>query len=256
MKKTILLIPLLFIFVSAHTQTATNFTCKDCTGTNYELFAELDAGKVIVIDWVMPCGPCAGPTLTTYNIVKSYQDTHPGKVVMYLCDDFADTPCPSLVGWANSIGVHDVVFFSDESIDMMDYGSIGMPKVVVIGGPEYKVFFNANNTLNHETLIAAIDEAIAATTVGVENLSGSNSGMRLFPNPAKGSFSVTFSAENNEPVVIEVLSSHGQPMIKQLVSDPSAGENMVRFNEQLPSGIYLVKLKSNQGTRVEKLVIH
>lgn len=255
MKRTILLIPLLLIFISLHPQTATNFSCKDCTGTTYELFAELDAGKVVVIDWVMPCGPCVGPTLTTYNIVKSYQDSHPGKVVMYLCDDFADTPCPSLISWANSIGVHDAVFFSDAAIDMMDYGSIGMPKVVVIGGPEYKVFFNTNNTLDHQELIAAIDEAIAATTVGVENLTGSKSGIRLFPNPSKGIFSVTYSVDSASPVVIEILGMDGQVIMKQLISNPSAGENMMGFDQLLPYGIYLVKVTSNQGTRVEKLIV-
>jgi hypothetical protein len=255
MKRTILLIPLLLIFISLHPQTATNFSCKDCTGTTYELFAELDTGKVVVIDWVMPCGPCVGPTLTTYNIVKSYQDSHPGKVVMYLCDDFADTPCPSLISWANSIGVHDAVFFSDAAIDMMDYGSIGMPKVVVIGGPEYKVFFNTNNTLDHQELIAAIDEAIAATTVGVDIQSKSPSGIILFPNPAKGAFSVVFGVENMDPVMIEVLSTDGKTLLQKNISNPAIGENTATFYEQLASGIYLVRVASSQATLVEKLVI-
>ena len=37
-------------------QTATDFTANDCAGTSHHLFAELDAGKIIVAAFVMPCG--------------------------------------------------------------------------------------------------------------------------------------------------------------------------------------------------------
>src|SRR6185436_4860235 len=114
----------------------------------HDLFAELDAGKVIVICWVMPCPACVNPALTTHNIVQTYQSTNPYKVIMYLVDDFANTTCTSLETWQNNTGVPDATPFSNSAINMNDYGGPGMPKIVVIGGPNHTVFYNTDYTVD------------------------------------------------------------------------------------------------------------
>ena len=55
MKKLLLASSLLLLsgFI-AFGQTAVNFTGNDCAGTSHTLFTELDAGKVIVVTFVMP----------------------------------------------------------------------------------------------------------------------------------------------------------------------------------------------------------
>ena len=74
MKKNQLLFILLFLIgiVSSAQTTATNFTANDCSGTPHTLFTELDAGKVVVIAFVMPCATCIAPTLSAYNHALSY----------------------------------------------------------------------------------------------------------------------------------------------------------------------------------------
>ena len=52
---------------------ATNFTVEDCDGEMYDLFQELDAGKVVVITWIMPCAPCISPTVNTYLVAQEYE---------------------------------------------------------------------------------------------------------------------------------------------------------------------------------------
>jgi hypothetical protein len=84
MKKLILVFLVALFSYVANGQTATNFTCNDCTGVSHTLFDELDAGNVIVLCWVMPCGSCIGPTLTTYNVVQSFATSHPGRVKLYI----------------------------------------------------------------------------------------------------------------------------------------------------------------------------
>lgn len=256
MKKSILLALTFSLTVTLYSQTATNWTCKDCSGVEHTLFDVLDSGKVVVIDWVMPCGPCAGPTITTHNVVQSYQDTHPGKVIMYVADDFADTPCISLASWLTGIGVTNVTAFSNAAINMNDYGSIGMPKVVVIGGPEYKVFYNANNSENHVLMQSAINEAIAATTVGVGENEAAFSGVSLYPNPTSSNSTLTFDLKEPSPVTIETLSPSGQLISQQIFSSPNSGRNTFEINtEALSTGIYFVRLRANDRVSMVKLAV-
>ncbi|HRD39909.1 MAG TPA: hypothetical protein PLC65_14870, partial [Bacteroidia bacterium] len=68
--------------------------------------------------------------------------------LFYLVDDYANTSCPTLTSWALTNGMPNAIVFSNSAIDMYDYGSTGMPKIVVIGGANHQVFDNQNNSLN------------------------------------------------------------------------------------------------------------
>src|SRR5438128_5107173 len=145
MKKQLLTILFAAVTATSMAQTATDFTADDCGGTSHNLFTELDSGKVIVLVWVMPCGACTGAALTTYNVVESYQSANPNTVYMYLCDDYANTSCSSLNSWGTSAGIAESsssLRFSDAAINLTDYGSAGMPKIVVVGGTDHTVFYN------------------------------------------------------------------------------------------------------------------
>lgn len=256
MKNSFLLLLFAISLSAGYSQTATNFTCKDCSGIEHDLFTELESGKVIVLDWVMPCGPCAGPTLTTYNVVQSYQATHPGKVFMYVVDDFADTPCVSLASWLQGIGATNVTVFSNTAIDMMDYGSYGMPKVVVIGGSQHQVFYDANNSVNAELLIAAIDSAIAVSSVGVDDLGLNSVQMSVHPNPSPGNFTIDFSLDKDLPVMIEILDVGGKLIETRNFGVMNSGSNTLVITTKLPSGLYFVRLNADhQSSGLVKLFI-
>src|SRR5712671_2429145 len=182
MKKQLFTFIFAFITAAGFAQTAVNFNCSDCAAASHDLFTELDAGKVIVLVWVMPCSACVSASLTTYNVVQSYQSSNPNTVYMYLCDDYGNTACSSVNSWANTNGLTNAVRFSNASINMADYGSTGMPKIVVIGGTNHTVFYSANNTVNSNNLQGAINSALNAT--GVNEPGGSISSFSVFPNPA------------------------------------------------------------------------
>ena len=147
--KKILLINALVCFsvgiIFAQT-TATDFTTNDCNGISHQLFTDLDAGNVIVIGWVMPCGPCATYTIPAYSAVQSFSASHPGRVHFYLVDDFANTACGTLVNWGNTNNMPLNTTFSSADINMLDYGTTGMPKVVVLGGDSHLIYYNENNS--------------------------------------------------------------------------------------------------------------
>src|SRR5207249_4420212 len=103
MKKSLLtLLSAIFIGVNVFAQTAPDFTALDCNGVSHNLYTELNSGKVIVLNWVMPCSACVGPSLTAYNVVKSYASSN---VLHYLIDDAGNTSCTSLSSWATGAGI-------------------------------------------------------------------------------------------------------------------------------------------------------
>jgi hypothetical protein len=142
--------------------TATNFVTDDCSGVTHNLFDTLNAGNVVVIAWVMPCGPCATYAYFAYSAVQYLEPSFPGKIDFYLVDDFANTSCANLVGWGNTNNMPLNTTFSSSDISMSDYGSNGMPKVVILSGSDYSVFYNVNNNeINYNDVLDALLTALS-----------------------------------------------------------------------------------------------
>jgi hypothetical protein len=78
----------------------------------------------------------------------------------------------------------------------------------------------------------------------------------LYPNPAKGKAFVEFALRQTSPVSIEILSIDGR---RQLVLPPSVmsqGHHTVELDlDGLPSGAYWIRLITQDGATVRKLVI-
>lgn len=254
MKKQLLIIILSAASLFSVAQTAVNFNCNDCSSVNHDLFAELDAGKVIVLCWVMPCGACTGPALTTNNVVGSYVASNPNTVYMYLCDDYANTSCSSINSWKNTNNLTNAITFSNSSINMLDYGSTGMPKIVVVGGPNHTVFYNVNNTVNATNLQNAINAALLAT--GVNEPGSVTSSLNVFPNPSASAAEIKFSLEKATKVDIELFNLEGQKVQNIFSGKLSAGENKhtISLSKQA-AGMYLLKLTENDKSRYINLVV-
>ena len=184
---------------------ATDFTALDCDGVSHHLFSELDSGKVIVIAWVMPCGPCGSIALDAYTASLGYAISNPGRVEFYLVDDFANTDCASLFSWADNFGMGNCTKFSDPSIDMGDYGQIGMPKIVVLGGAGHYVYFNENSST--QNINSAIDLALtgAAVTSSI-NKKEEIISFHCYPNPSNGLFKINYSFKNKSDWKIEMYN--------------------------------------------------
>ena len=152
---------LLISTISFSQTTATNFNCNDCAAINHDLFSELNSGKIIVMCWVMPCISCVSPSRTAYDAVQTFATSNPGKLLFYLVDDYANTPCNSLTAWGNSNSMPNAIKFSNAAINAANYGTVGMPKIVVIGGTNHTVFYNENDGANVNGIKPAINLALA-----------------------------------------------------------------------------------------------
>lgn len=245
MKKHILAImgAILASSLSFSQTTATDFTVSDCNGDSHTLFTELDSGKVVVMVWVMPCGSCVSAALTAYNVAQSYESTNPGKVLFYLIDDYGNTSCSSVSSWGTSnIGENITATFSSSEIDMTDYGSTGMPKVVVVGGPSHTVYYNKNNSVNSTDLQEAINSGLSETSKIKENTS-INTIFHVYPNPTTDKLSLSYSLKNELEMNIELYNLLGEK-IDLIVSEKQVVGNY-QFEistTDLDNGIYFIKV--------------
>lgn len=249
------------IFLAGKSQTATNFNLNDCSGNPHDLFTELNSGKVIVLCWVMPYSSCIGPSLSAYTTVQTYQSSNPNKVYFYLVDDYGNTTCSSLNGWAVANSMPSAITFSNttptQAISMSDYGSAGMPKIVVLGGASHTVFDNQINTLNTTQFTNAINQAITASSIGIEENTKSKTSLSVFPNPSNNEhFSISYSLSQGNNINIEVYNVLGAK-VKSIVNEyQNTGKHEISVEHELKNGIYLVKFTEGNQSRTQKLVIN
>jgi hypothetical protein len=238
-------------------QTATNFTCSDCSGVSHDLFSELDAGKVIVLCWVMPCATCIGPALTAHNVVQSYQASFPNRVYFYMADDYANTSCGVLNSWGNSYNIPESNFsrrFSNAAINMLHYGSTGMPKTVVLGGSNHSVFYNINNTIDATALQNAIN--LALTSTGVPEVGGAFTGISVGPNPSSDQSTLKFTLGKPQNVSVEVYNLQGRRLQTVDYGKLTTGAHELKVETgALASGTYLLRLQAGEEIRFINLVV-
>jgi hypothetical protein len=84
MKKITFTLTAIFLTLISLTKaqtTAMDFTQTDCDGTYHQLFSELDAGNVIILEYMMlNCAPCVTGTQAMEAVIKPYELSHPGRV--------------------------------------------------------------------------------------------------------------------------------------------------------------------------------
>jgi uncharacterized protein YjdB len=81
-------------------------------------------------------------------------------------------------------------------------------------------------------------------------------GLRLYPNPATGDVSVRYKLDKTQEISTEVLTMVGST-VKTTTFQSIAGENQVSLPlDGFSPGIYFVRLRTENGIQVEKLVMH
>ncbi len=242
----------LFIQFSKAQTTATDFNITTCAGTNHHLFSELDAGKVVVISFVEPCGSCIAPSLTAYAAVLSYATSNPGKVVFYISDDLANTSCATLQSWTTTNGLGAAEIFSNSSLVQTQYGSGGMPKIVVLA-PNRQVKLNQNSSLTTGQITTAINSALATT--GVNETVNSNLHLSVYPNPVNNILSSEYFLEESSEVTIELVNMLGAK-VKSFSQKQSAGKHDFQIEtEALNNGIYFLKISTVLSSQTIKVTI-
>ena len=258
MRKLTLFIALSLINISIVFAQATDFTTDDCNGITHNLFDSLDAGNVIVISWVMPCGPCATSTLPSYAAVQSFATSHPGRVHFYMADDYANTTCSSLISWGNTNNMPNSTFFSSSDVNMSGYGIAGMPKVVVLGGSDHTIFYNQNDShITFNGVQNNISDALSAPLAIHDHLN-SKFGLISFPNPTKnGKLNVSYRVDNIENINFDIINVLGKTVYSFDNQIPKTiGQENITFDiSKLTKGTYFLRHTSLSHTEISRFVV-
>lgn len=81
------------------------------------------------------------------------------------------------------------------------------------------------------------------------------SGMKLYPNPATDNVTVAFAATESANATLSIYNLMGQQVYAESIV-VNEGNNLMRVNTtSLQAGVYMVNIKTNQGTSTQKLIV-
>ncbi len=246
MKNTLLLSFLLMGAMSlSGQQTAMDWTRTECGTTNeHHLFAELDSGYVIIVDFVMMnCPSCVNATIGIKNILAEYEISHPGKVRFYSVGFNNSTTCAQLIEWKANHNFRYPVF-EQGAEETAYYGGMGMPTIVVLGGGlEHNVYYNDfGYAPSHDPAIkAAVDQAISESGVtAVTDIFTSKLDLSVNPNPFTESLSIKLPVLEVTHLVLTDLM--GREIFRQYLESSAFNADVVIQTGKLQPGIWIISL--------------
>lgn len=78
----------------------------------------------------------------------------------------------------------------------------------------------------------------------------------VFPNPSNGDFTMNVNIPNITSADMIIYNALGEAVLEKKIAIPSGGNNVdVDMNNQ-PEGMYLIKMKTTEGTITKKIVIN
>ena len=231
--------------------TATNFTTDDCNGISHTLFDELDNDEVIVIAWVMPCNPCATYAGYAADAAQSFSTSHPGRVKYYLADDFGNNTCSYLSGWAANWNITTDAIFSDALLDMNDYGTTGMPKVVVLGKNTHTIYYNKNDNKITQTEVEEAITLALTTTVAIDEQIDYDLKLTAYPNPTNGTIYAEYNSKT--PVHFDVINMLGENVLSKKTSNTTNTKIDV---SNLSKGFYFLQMTTDSKTTSLKFTLN
>ncbi len=239
--------------------TAMQFSGVDCNGGAVDLYADLDAGKIVILHFYMPsCGSCLPPAQKIQTMANNINAMHPGMVKGYAFPYQNSTTCSYSSNWVSSNSLSTLYAPMDSgAAHVAFYGGMGMPTVVVLGGSNHRVMFSTLSFSTSDT--TAMRDSILnllSGTAGIADLQNSVSAFNVYPNPATDLVSINVELKESSSLLIDVTDITGKQVAIISNEKQSTGTFTKQFDTAiLPSGNYLVRLSVNGKTSTQKLNI-
>jgi hypothetical protein len=99
---------------------------------------------------------------------------------------------------------------------------------------------------------SAIQTVVVTSTVGIDYNSNLAS-VEIYPNPAKNFLNIDVQCKANDDVTVELTNLNGQ-VVNSLQYENIQSKRVNMNLEQLPSGFYYVRVKTNNGQVVSKVI--
>jgi hypothetical protein len=234
----------IFIFQSKAQTTAMDFTQTDCDGVDHHLFPELDAGNVIILEYMMlNCAPCVTATKAMEALVIPYEQSHPGRVHIYSIAFLNSYTCEQIIQWKRDFDFNHPAFSEGEA-QVSYYGGMGMPTLVVVGTNEHTVFCKSiGYTAEVDDMIReALDSALLYNPTGVDEkkLSGRFS---IYPTLFSDQLYVETDKEYAGAEMV-IFDTFGRMVMNSYI--PESGKASISA-ARLSKGLYIARLKNGNG---------
>ena len=132
------------------------------------------------------------------------------------------------------------------------FGDGGLATAARLSGPRGVCFDNSGNLYIADDFNNVIRMVTNVGQAGIEQFTGINEQVTVYPNPAKGEINVTMSQFNHEKKSsIEIYNLIGECVHRQVVTSPNCQINVSDFNE----GVYNVNIISNEGVVNKRIVV-
>lgn len=258
MKKSIYLsIALMFALTISKAQTAMQLNGQDCNGVSHDLFADLDAGKAVILHFFMPnCGSCPPPAQKIQAMANHILAAHPGTITAYAMPFNNTTTCTYTAGWVSTNNLSLYAPYDSGAVQVANYGGFGMPTVVLLGGTDHRVMFSTLSFSTSDTTIMRDSIlALLGITSNIAELPSSVSSFEIYPNPSSDNVSINVSLNENAKLTIDVTDITGK-QITVIANENKIGLVSEKFNTaELANGIYLVRINVNGKTATQKLTV-
>ena len=239
--------------------TAMNYNFIDCAGNSQSIFADLDSGKAIIIEFFMTsCSPCISAGQTLEVLKADLISEFPGMIKSYSFG-FSDTySCPTINSWVTTNLITSIPADSG-GLQVAYYGGMGMPTIVVLGGGTAHTVLGSPylSYTTADTAIMGADIRNFLNGTDVEE-KGVISKLNVFPNPSNNNVQLSFKLKEAADVKVELLDVTGR--VVSTISDKKnqVGEIVELVNTSLYSnGTYIVKINANGQITQQKLnIVH
>lgn len=245
-------------FIVVNAQSAMQISGEDCYGAPVDMFADLDAGKAIVIIFYMPdCGACPPPAEKLQEMATNIMVDYPDAVKGYAFPFQDITNCDYSVSWVEDNHVPFFAPMDSGEYALAYYGGFGMPTVVLLGGADHRVMFSTLSFITSDTteMRDSILNMLGAPTDILNNVS-SISNFNIYPNPANETMQINVELALNSDIEIGIHDITGKLIVQVAEEKNVAGNFTKQVNvSSMSEGIYLVKLTANGDTKMNMVTI-
>ena len=162
----------------------------------------------------------------------------------------------SFVSWGQLTTTASVPNWTSFNIPISSYssadsGAILLASYNAIGPPPEKIPHGNSvlyvDNLNFDTLVSSVPD-----------LTVKNALFNLYPNPASDIVNLSINNTNKEDLILNIYNAKGvlvrTETLKQNKPDYRSGRQQINIGD-LSNGIYMVEIKSQEGTEKQKLII-
>ncbi len=98
---------------TAQPTTAYDFNMNDCSGNMHHLFAELDSGNVVIMEFFMlSCSPCVDAGNELQPMIQNLKSSCSNKIKFYHFGFTNSYTCTQITNWVNTNSYSSVPFDS------------------------------------------------------------------------------------------------------------------------------------------------